>query len=198
MSFSDISASHLWNNIIQKLQGNSLPPENRNRLCSLKITCHALTKTSERYPLRMVWELKFIAHSVSNAYFRCYHCFSQGQLFERVANWSVVLMTMQLVQRWGNETYEWCKMAQGVPCAVLLQGRGNMVQFHTFIFAISQEYNYICLHFVIEYMYCHSLKIPAKYYNNRLDILTWYQFFLSYMSFCPDFPYILSIHSPLL
>ena len=32
-----------------------------------------------------------------------------------------------------------------------------------FIFAISQEYNHICLHSLIEYMYFLSLKIPAKY-----------------------------------
>ena len=31
-------------------------------------------------------------------------------------------------------------------------------------------YNQICLHFVIEYMYCYSLSIPAKYHDNRLDI----------------------------
>ena len=33
---------------------------------------------------------------------------------------------------------------------------------------------------MIEYMYWHSLKIPAKYNDNRLDILTWDHFFLSY------------------
>ena len=46
---------------------------------------------------------------------------------------------------------------------------GKMVQFH--IFSISQEYDYICLNVVIEYMHCHSLKILAKYHDNRLDIL---------------------------
>ena len=39
-----LPASHLWNNIIQKVQGNSLSPRNRNCLCSFKITWHALTK----------------------------------------------------------------------------------------------------------------------------------------------------------
>ena len=39
-----------------------------------------------------------------------------------------------------------------------------------YIFPISQENDYIYLHFVIEYMYCHSLKIPAKYHDDRLDI----------------------------
>ena len=44
----DISASHLWNNIIQKLQSNNLSPGIRNCLCSLKITKHALTKIHAR------------------------------------------------------------------------------------------------------------------------------------------------------
>ena len=48
---SNISASHLWNNIIQTLQGNSMSPGNRYCLCPLKITRHALTKTSTSNPL---------------------------------------------------------------------------------------------------------------------------------------------------
>ena len=48
-------------------------------------------------------------------------------------------------------------------------GSGQNGPFPYFlIFAISQEYKCIWLHFMIEYMYWHSLKIPAKY--NRLDI----------------------------
>ena len=38
-------------------------------------------------------------------------------------------------------------------------------------------------------MYCHSLKIPAKYHDNRLGILAWDRFALA-MPFCPDFPYV--------
>ena len=69
----------------------------------------------------------------------------------------------------------------GTGCAVLPQGQGNLVKFHIFfIFPISQEYNDICLHFVIECMYCYSLKIPAKYHDNRLDIFNVGSTFLSY------------------
>ena len=39
------------------------------------------------------------------------------------------------------------------------------------VFSISQEYNYICLHFLMQYMHCHSLEVPAKYHDNRLDVL---------------------------
>ena len=67
----------------------------------------------------------------------------------------------------------------GTPCAIFPQGRGKMVYFHIFlIFAISQEFKCIWLHFMIEYMYWHSL-LP-----NIMTIgwifLTWDQFFLSY------------------
>ena len=56
-------------------------------------------------------------------------------------------------------------MEQGVPFA------SQMVKFHIFfIFPIFREYDYISrLHFVIEYMYCHSLNIRAKFHDNRLD-----------------------------
>ena len=37
-------------------------------------------------------------------------------------------------------------------------------------------------------MYCHSLKIPAKYHDNRLDSFNTASFFLSY-AICPDFAY---------
>ena len=58
------------------------------------------------------------------------------------------------------------KMAQGVPfCPRVGAKRSNSIFF--IIFPISQEYNHICLHFLIEYMYYHSLNIPAKYHNNR-------------------------------
>ena len=45
-------------------------------------------------------------------------------------------------------------------------------------------------------MYCHNLKIPAKYHDNRLNILTWDQFLLSYailprLSLCIHLLYIL-------
>ena len=49
-------------------------------------------------------------------------------------------------------------------------------------------YSYI---FVVEYIHCHSLKIPAKY-DNRLDIFKWDQFFLSY-AILPRLP--LYVHS---
>ena len=57
----------LWNNIIQKLQGNNLSPENRSCLCLLKITWHALTKTSASNPSGIFREFWFIAQSVWNA-----------------------------------------------------------------------------------------------------------------------------------
>ena len=41
-------------------------------------------------------------------------------------------------------------------------------------------------------MYCHSLSIPAKYHDNRLDILTWDQFFLSY-AILPPLPFYIRI-----
>ena len=52
------------------------------------------------------------------------------------------------------------KMAQGVGAKW-----SNSIFF---IFLISQEYDHICSHFVIEYKYCHSLSIPAKYHDDRL------------------------------
>ena len=60
------------------------------------------------------------------------------------------------------------KMAQGVSfCPRVGAKRSNSIFFN---FPISQECNHICVHFLIEYMYCHSLSIPAKYHDNRLDI----------------------------
>ena len=115
-----------------------------------------------------------------------YEYYSQEQLFGRVAIWSVLLITMQLAQRWYSETYHWgqngtmCRFAPGF-------GQNGQIPYFLF-FAISQVYDYICLHFVIEYMYWHSLKIPAKYNGYRLDIFTWDQFFLSY-AILPGFPY---------
>ena len=47
----NISASHLYNNIIQKLQGNNLSPGNQH-----KVTWHALTKTCASNPLGIFWE----------------------------------------------------------------------------------------------------------------------------------------------
>ena len=73
---SNISAYHLWNNIIQKLQGNNLSPGNRYCSCWLKITWHALPKTSASNPLGIFWEFWFIAHNVRNASFWYCH-FSQ-------------------------------------------------------------------------------------------------------------------------
>ena len=48
-------------------------------------------------------------------------------------------------------------------------GQNGLIPFFL-IFPISQDYIHICLHFVIEYMYCYGLNIPAKYHDNRLDI----------------------------
>ena len=94
---------------------------------------------------------------------------------------NIVARIFESFSHWGNI---------GIGCAVLPQGWGKTVQFHIFfIFPVSQEYNHICLHFVIEYLHCHSLSIPAKYLDNRLDDLTWDHFSLG-MPFCPDFPYI--------
>ena len=58
----------------------------------------------------------------------------------------------------------------GTGCRFAPESEQNGPIPYFLIFAIFQEYNYICLHFVIEYMYWHSLKIPAKYNDNRLDI----------------------------
>ena len=70
---------------------------------------------------------------------------------------------------------EWQRVCRFAP------GSGQNVPIpYFFVFAISQEYNYICLHFVIEYMYCHSLKIPAKYYDNRLNMFNVGSISLSY------------------
>ena len=66
------------------------------------------------------------------------------------------------------------KMAKGVPFCLGVpfcprsEQNGPIPYF--VIFAKSQEYHYTCLHFVSEYMYWPSLKIPAKYNDNRLDI----------------------------
>ena len=57
-----------------------------------------------------------------------------------------------------------CRFAPG-------SGQNGLIPYFL-IFPISQEYSHICLHFVIEYMYCHSLSIPAKYHDNRLDIFS--------------------------
>ena len=71
------------------------------------------------------------------------------------------------------------KMTQGVPfCPTIVAKRSNSIFF--LIFPISQEYNHMCLHFVIEYMYCPSLSIPANYHDNRLDIFDVGSIFLSY------------------
>ena len=67
-----------------------MSPGNRNCLCSLKIAWHALMKTNASHPLRIFREFQFIAQGVRNAYSWCYHCYSQEQLLERVANWSVL------------------------------------------------------------------------------------------------------------
>ena len=59
------------------------------------------------------------------------------------------------------------KMAQGVPFCPRV-GQNGLIPYFLF-FPIFQLYIHICLHFVIEYVYCHSLSIPAKYHDNRLD-----------------------------
>ena len=60
------------------------------------------------------------------------------------------------------------KMAQGVPFCPRVGAKWSSSIF--FIFSIFQEYNYICLHFLIEYMSCRCRKIPAKYHDNFCDI----------------------------
>ena len=83
------------------------------------------------------------------------------------------------------------KMEQGVPFC-----QNGPIPYLS-IFAISQEYDYICLHFEIEYMYCHSLKIPTKYHDNRLDIFNVGSIFLSY-AILPRLPLHSSLYMVLL
>ena len=77
-----------------------------------------------------------------------------------------------LIQRnipFGAKWHRVCRYAPG-------SGQNGLIPYFL-IFPISQEYNHICLHFVLEYMYCHSLSIPAKYHDNRLDIFNVGSFF---------------------
>ena len=65
-------------------------------------------------------------------------------------------------------------------------GPGQNGPFPYFLtFYISQRWKYICLHFMIDYMYWHSLKIPAKYNDNRLDIFNAGSFFPKLYHFAP-------------
>ena len=59
--------------------------------------------------------------------------------------------------------------------------RGKMVQFHIFFIFSLYLKNIIIYFYILWLNTCIvSLKIPAKYHDNRLDILTWDPFFLSY------------------
>ena len=83
----------------------------------------------------------------------------------------------------GAKWHRVCRFAPG-------SGQNGLIPYF-FIFSISQEHNHICLHFGIEYLYCHSLSIPAKYYDNRLDIFNVGSFFLSY-AILPRLPLLIS------
>ena len=62
----------------------------------------------------------------------------------------------------GGKWHRVCRFAPG-------SGQNYPIPYF-FIFPISQEYDYLCSHFVIEHMHCHSRKILVKYHDNRLDI----------------------------
>ena len=63
----------------------------------------------------------------------------------------------------GAKWHRVCRFAPG-------SGQHGLIPYFL-IFSISQVYNHICLHFVVEYMHCHGLSIPAKYHDNRLGIV---------------------------
>ena len=97
------------------------------------------------------------------------YVYSQEQLFERVANWPVLLNTIQLEQRWYNETYHWYRVCR------FGTGSGKMVQFHIFFY-----FSYISR----LYMFTFRIAIVSRFLPNIMVIewifLTWDHFFLSY------------------
>ena len=99
--------------------------------------------------------------------------------------WLVLLITIQLVQLYTMKHTIRSKTAQGVQfcprvCRFAPGSDQNGPIPYFYIFPISQGYDYICLHYVIGYTYCHSRKIPAKYYDYRLDIFNVGSIFLCY------------------
>ena len=122
-------------------------------------------------PLGISWEFWFIAQSVRNAYFWCYHCYSREQLFERVSNLSVLLITIQFVQIWYNETYRWGQ--NGTGCAVL-----PFPIYQEYIFAYISWFN-TCI--VIDSAFLPNIMIISWIFS------TWDQFFFSY-AILPQLP----------